>query len=381
MKVAVCHSQIPHEATKDEQDILVQVEAISQALSNLGFEPIVIPFSLNLEITIAALQKARPEVVFNLVETVCGSGRFVHLAPTVLDYLRLPYTGSGTEALFLTSNKLLAKKILKSQAIPTPSWMTLHSTPEEGAASENATSATKYHTQTEGHTQAAAADGTSYIIKSVWEHASIGLDESSVIATNQRTTAAANQATTDEQDAQAEHTHHIRHIRQEMERRKEIDGQDFFAEIYIDGREFNLSLLAGDSGPEVLPPAEIHFQDYPAGKLKIVDYRAKWEEESFEYSHTPRCFDFPTEDHLLLKQLSELAKKCWYAFELAGYARVDFRVDQAGKPWGTRDQCQPLPLSRQRICSSSKTGRIKLRSAYPKDRQYFEMRNSEKELS
>ena len=45
-----------------------------------------------------------------------------------------------------------------------------------------------------------------------------------------------------------------------------------------------------------LPVSEIHFVEYPDDKLNIVDFRAKWEEDSFEYTHTPRIFDFPDAD-------------------------------------------------------------------------------------
>jgi GNAT superfamily N-acetyltransferase len=35
----------------------------------------------------------------------------------------------------------------------------------------------------------------------------------------------------------------------------------------------------------------------------------------------------------LQERLSQLARDCWLAFQLGGYARVDFRVDDAGQPW------------------------------------------------
>jgi len=41
----------------------------------------------------------------------------------------------------------------------------------------------------------------------------------------------------------------------------------------------------------VLPPAEILFEGYDS-RPRIVGYRAKWEEDSYEYGHTPRRFDF-----------------------------------------------------------------------------------------
>ena len=32
-------------------------------------------------------------------------------------------------------------------------------------------------------------------------------------------------------------------------------------------------------------------------------------------------------------QLSDMSILCWDVFNLRGYARVDFRIDPAGKPW------------------------------------------------
>ena len=35
----------------------------------------------------------------------------------------------------------------------------------------------------------------------------------------------------------------------------------------------------------------------------------------------------------MIEQLRDLSKRCWSLFQLRGYARVDFRVDEAGQPW------------------------------------------------
>ena len=85
--------------------------------------------------------------------------------------------------------------------------------------------------------------------------------------------------------------------------------------------------------PQVLPPAEIDFGDFPPDKPRIVGYQAKWDDESFEYHHTPRRFEFPSTDRALLAELSRLAADCWHQFGLRGYVRVDFRVDRDGRPW------------------------------------------------
>jgi D-alanine-D-alanine ligase len=67
--------------------------------------------------------------------------------------------------------------------------------------------------------------------------------------------------------------------------------------------------------------------------LRIVGYRAKWAEESFEYRHTTRRFAKEKDDAHLLNRLREIALECWHVFDLRGWARVDFRVDADGRPW------------------------------------------------
>jgi D-alanine-D-alanine ligase len=82
----------------------------------------------------------------------------------------------------------------------------------------------------------------------------------------------------------------------------------------------------------VLAPAEIDFSAFPPGAARMVGYRAKWDETSFEYANTPRRFEFPPGDARLLAQLEGLARTTFSSLGLSGYARVDFRVDADG-PW------------------------------------------------
>jgi D-alanine-D-alanine ligase len=287
MKVVVLHDIVADNAREDELDVLVEAAAVSKALVALGHEPHSVGFSLDLQAGMEAIRKISPDFIFNLVESVAGHGNLIHLAPALLDYMHIPYSGSPTEALYLTSNKLIAKRLLKGHSIPTPAWTT-----------------------TEDSHAVKALDGSAFIIKSVWEHASVGIDDNSTFVPES----------------------HIA-LCNAIERAQQQWNREFFAERFIDGREFNISVLCGPPGPEVLPHAEIRFIDYPPEKRKVVDYRAKWDEASFEYHHTIRCFDFLPEDKQLIEKLSSLAKECWQVFGLGGYARVDFRVDKEGNPW------------------------------------------------
>ncbi|MHB8910454.1 MAG: D-alanine--D-alanine ligase family protein [Syntrophales bacterium] len=286
MKIAVIHGEVAADADRDEKDVLVQVDFVSRGLAAMGHEPVAIPVSLNLAEAARTITALRPAMAFNLVETISGRGSLIHIVPALLDTLKLPYTGAGTEAMMLTSNKVLAKQWLTAAGLPTPPWFT-SSEPHE-------------HLRIEGP----------WLVKSVWEHASIGLDEDSVLSEADQGKLIA-----------------------EMERRRGSLGGACLAEAFIDGREMNLSLLAGVNGAEVLPPAEIRFDAYPPGKIRVVGYRSKWEEGSFEFDHTPRSFEFPEKDAPLIVHLKELALRCWRLFNLRGYARVDFRVDREGRPW------------------------------------------------
>jgi len=286
----VVHNQVTARDGADARDVLVQAEAVSGALARLGHEAAVISCSLDLEEARKTLARNKPELVFNLVEDLGGHGRLIHLFPFLLDALGIAYTGSPAEAVFWSSHKTLAKERMLSAGLPTPAWAGPYPPGRQ--------------------LPAAKVKPGKWIIKSLWEHASVGLDAGSVVKTDSTAALAA-----------------------EMQNRCAMLGGACFAEEFIEGREFNLSVLAGEDGPEVLPPAEIIFEGFEPGMERIVDYQAKWEENSYTYHHTPRRFDFTPGDRELLEQLRDIARRCWEVFGLAGYARVDFRVDSSGRPY------------------------------------------------
>jgi D-alanine-D-alanine ligase len=216
----------------------------------------------------------------------------IHVAPALLESLRLPFTGCSAHAQGVTSNKLVAKRQLLQAGLPTPAFF---EAPRPGAARADAAQVD------------AAAD--CWIVKSVWEHASLGLDDASVL-----------------EDRAA--------VRQLLAQRTAHYGGQWFAEAFVAGRELNVAVIASPSGPLVLPIAEIEFRDFPQGKPRIVGYAAKWDNDSFEYRNTDRAYlDEDGADAALAERARKLALACWDLFALDGYARVDFRIDAHGKPW------------------------------------------------
>lgn len=286
MKVLILHDAVTEGSRPDEIDTLRQAELVTCGLRALGHRTEALGVGLNLEDLSHRLAAARADLVFNLVESLGSSGRLIPVVPAFLEARRVVFTGSGSIASLLTTNKPLAKSWMYRHGVPTPAWKA----PREPVAND-------------------IVAPCSVILKPAWEDASVGIDDGAIRRVRTR-------RDVDEALASASRRH-----------------GDVFAETFIDGREFNLSLLADGEGVEVLPVAEIEFVDYPEGKPRIVGYQAKWDADAFEYNATPRRFDHAASDRSLLDRLRSLAVQCWSLFGLGGYARVDFRVDDAGRPW------------------------------------------------
>jgi len=284
VNLTLVHNAVPEGAPPDEADVLAQAAEVRAALEGLGHRVHLVPCGLDLAALESALGLQAPDAVFNMVESLGGHGKLIHLVPALLEALQVPYTGCPADAVYLTSHKTLAKELMVAACLPTPAWVTVP----------------------QGHVGGPGSG--KWIIKSTWEDASVGLDDDAVV------TGGAGSLTS------------------LLAGRAGVFGAPWFAEEYVEGREFNLALLDGPDGPRVLPPAEMRFLDYPEGKPRIVGYAAKWHEDSFEYSHTVRTFDFPRSDDALLEEMVRLSLECWKAFGLRGWARVDFRVDASGRP-------------------------------------------------
>lgn len=278
--IVVLHAAFADDARIDDLDALVQADQVSAALKRLGWDVSRIATTLDFGATVAELVRRGPDCVFNLVESLGGSGRLITVVPAFLSAAGFAFTGSDDTAIFMSSQKLLAKRWLTLHGLPTPKWYS------SGESIDH--------------------DNKPWIVKSVWEHASLGIDDLSVVRGK-------------------------RALLERLDQRVESFGGEWFAERYIEGREFNISVIEEDGVPRVLPIAEIDFRDYPSGKPRIVGYAAKWQEDAPEYRNTERVF--PALDDALETRLHHVVVKCWQIFRLRGYARIDVRLDRQGVPW------------------------------------------------
>ncbi len=286
-RIIVLHGEISRDAAPDEQDTLVQVRAVCEALRALNHSVETFSVSLDLSTLIECMRTRAPDLVFNLVETLGGSMSFTSWVPAILEQQGIPCSGCSSRALSDTTDKCLAKQLLAGSGISTPGWW------DPRFPSLDSLSLP-----------------TRVIIKSVHEEGSIGLTDKSVALFSE-----------------------VEAIATEVQIATEKYAGHWFAEEFMDGREFNISLLERTDGmPQVLPIAEIDFGALPADRPKIVGYAAKWDEESVEFKNTTPKFASAEGDSETLKILESVALRCWQAFALSGYARVDIRLSSAGVP-------------------------------------------------
>jgi len=284
-KAVIMHNEISLNPGIDDVDTINQVEAVKKAMNDLGYEPHTVILTDNFGKALTELSEINPLFVFNLVEGINSNNSFSYLGASVLEMSGIPFTGNASLPIALTTDKIFSKELLIKNNLPTPEYFSKEKVCGNFIAAKE------------------------YILKITNEDASIGLDENSI-----------------------KKFETLEKLRIAIDEKQLADNKQYFAETFIDGREINVGIISYGNGVKTLPVAEIKF-NYPDEKYKIVDYKAKWIEDSFEYSNTSRSFDFSDDDKDLINKLKDLTIRCWDVFNLYGYARVDFRIDKNNNPY------------------------------------------------
>jgi D-alanine-D-alanine ligase len=312
MRVLVLHGEVPETAPNDELDTLVQAEQVEGSLRRLGHETVRGLIRLDLERSMAEWRAARPDLVFSLVESIAGRTELAPIAYHVVDGLGLPYAGNPLSALVATTDKLLAKSVLRAAGVRTA----------------------------ESFTRAALArlpadrdlDGD-FIVKPLCLDGSLGIRDDSRVAS----------ATAGRLLALVE------------TREREL-GVPFFAERFLAGAEFRVAMLCGegDAPVQILPPRRITYPASAPGSLPVdgsivggerraasfLTYAMEWDDVHPDWTGVD--FTFVDAGDPVAAALDELALRCWEAMGLAGWARVDVRLDrEGGVPMVMEVNCNP----------------------------------------
>ena len=187
-----------------------------------------------------------------------------------LEWMNIPYTGTGVQGSAIGMDKVKTKQIWQGSDLPTAPYRIIGKDADFNEVIENL--------------------GLPLIIKPVHEGSSVGMSK----------------------------VEKVEDLAAALEKATQHDAI-VMAEKWITGREFTISFLNGQPLPVIRlqPPADVAF----------YDYEAKYNRNDVEYGIP--CGLSETEE----KRLQELCTRAFQAVGASGWGRIDAMQDEQGKFW------------------------------------------------
>ena len=295
MKIALTYNLKKKDETKpadyfSECDSEETVNAIISALKVKGHS--VEAIDVEYPKLFSYFRKNTVDMVFNIAEGKHGKFRESEV-PAILDYLNIPYTGSGTFSLALALNKALTKKILKAENIPTPAFQVF----------------------TKGNEEIDPSLRFPLIVKPNCEGSAKGISKANVV--------------NNKEDL-------LKRIRETLNAYK----QEALVEEFIEGRELTVGILENGK-TRVLPILEIDFSACKNSGEYFYSWRMKEYQGNRELGlvptfHCPARLDQETE-----AAVKDVALKTHRAVGCLDISRTDIRLDKFNVPYVL--EINPLP--------------------------------------
>jgi D-alanine-D-alanine ligase len=267
----------------EEFDSEETIDAIGRVLQSEGHEVVKLGGDTGL---IDRLRISPVDIVFNIAEGIEGRNREAHI-PALLEFLKIPYTGSDPLTLSLTLDKSMAKKVVRSEGIPTPGFM-------KAERMEDLQGLDLCYP---------------LFVKLCYEGSSKGVRLDSKIS---------DPAT----------------LRERAGWLLETYGPPILVEEFVSGPEFTVGIL-GNSDPTVLGVMQIEIKgSHPDEAIYSLEVKREWEEKVRYHCPPPIPLD-------LFKRIEEVALRAYRALDCRDVSRVDIRVGEDGVPYFL--EVNPLP--------------------------------------
>lgn len=255
-------------------------EYVLKALRKQHERVAVVPFSADVDATIAGLQALRPRLVFNLTEWMDGDRGLDAAIAGLLDLLRINYTGSGPQGLQLARDKALSKAIVAALGVDVPRHFVV------------------------GGAGAIRNPGLPYplIVKPQFGDASETIVKNSVV------------------------TGETALRRQVQALRRKVDGP-LICEEFIPGNDLYVPLLG--SAPEALRPIELIIGSSSAAAPRAATYRLKHDADyrrKWNVRWRPATLGKPA-----MQAIAKTSRAIFHALQLRDYARIDYRLTPDGR--------------------------------------------------
>ena len=265
-----------------DQDSVKTAEAVAKNLRLAGNEVELLSID---EKNIGHLKERKTDLFFNQAFGINSLPKTEYQVAEALAATGVPYTGSDAKAILLTTDKIATKELLLKNGVPTPKFQRFKNCREE-INPELA---------------------FPLIAKPSNEDCSLGIDSLSVLTTKKQAYG-------------------------KIEKICKAYVEPTLVEEYIPGRELNVSILGNGLKAEILPISEIIFGPSFKGKFQVVDFAAKWFEDSVAYRETTGVCPAKL-DPAVQKEVEEVAKKAFLLTGCRDYARVDIRLSTDGTPY------------------------------------------------
>lgn len=267
---------------REEPDWRTEGDVVA-ALRELGHEVLLGAIHKNAREVFDIVERMRPDLVWNFVQTFHGSRSFESNIAGLLELCRVPYTGCGHRALLICQDKALSKKILKHHRIPVAPFVVSHRARPLRKLGRSIFPA---------------------LVKPLAEEGSVGISRDSFV------------------ENEAEALARVAFLHDRLR-------QDVIVEHYLDGREIYVGVLGNDR-LTVLPPRELEFTKVPDGEPKFASFKAKWD-DGYRDRWGIRS-DFPENlGEATSRSLADIARRVYRVLQMSGYGRIDFRVSSDGK--------------------------------------------------
>jgi D-alanine-D-alanine ligase len=289
----------------DLENFEVEVD-VCQALRENGH--VVSPLGLFKDVRplLQAVEEFRPDVIFNMVETFHSITGWDKNIVSLIEMLKVPYTGATPTALTLCNDKGLCKKILRYHRVRVP----------------------RFHTFYRDHkVWLPKTLKLPCIVKPLTEEASRGISQASIV------------------DDEKSFLERVRMIHERMK-------LDAIGEEYIEGRELYVSII-GDRRLRVLPPREMTFGQLSGDEPRIATYKAKWDDGYRERWGIRNAFAGRLAADVEAR-IVEVCKRAYRALNIRSYARFDLRVTAAGQVYVIEPNVNPNIAKDDELAQSAK---------------------------
>jgi D-alanine-D-alanine ligase len=233
---------------------------------------------------IEKLMSIAPDMVFNIAEGSSGTSRESQI-PAILEYLNMPFTGSGALANALSLNKSLAKMLFIKHRIPTPKFQVFSK--NNNTLKRNLT--------------------FPLIVKPNSEGSAKGITKESVVYNKQS-------------------------LYEQIDAVRSTYSQDILIEEFIGGKELTVGILGNENLYE-LPIMEIDFSECRNSGEYFYSWRMKEYQGDEKLGLTP-SFHCPAEiEKDVAQKVKQTACKAYRLIGCSDFARVDIRLSRDNVPY------------------------------------------------